>query len=197
MKYTTIISAILGLTSMIPISVLGQTPTPEFKTASPDHRDERDRVTDTPINGETLEGQLVGHWVLEGTLAGKQTTHDFDAQWILNREYVQIHEVSREKKADGSPQYEAIIYVDWNEQRHEYSCLWLDSTEAANFRQLVIGYAKPEPNKIPFVFDYRKGETFHNTFTYDKKTDSWESVLEDHKDGKVELFGRVRLTRKG
>jgi hypothetical protein len=196
MKHTAIISAVLGLAALIPISVLAQAPTPEGKTASPDQLDERDRATDTPINGEALEGLLVGHWILQGTLGGKQTTHDFDAEWILNREYVQVHEVSRDKKADGSPQYEAIIYVAWNQQRHEYSCLWLDSTEAADFRQLVIGYAKPEPNKIPFVFDYHNGETFHNTFSYDKKTDTWESVLEDHKDGKVKLFGRVRLTRK-
>jgi hypothetical protein len=143
-----------------------------------------------------LEDQLIGHWVLEGILGGKQTTHDVDAQWVLNREYVQIHEISREKKADGSPQYEAIIYVAWDERRHEYSCLWLDSTETADFRRLIIGHAKPEPNKIPFILDYSKGETFHNTFSYDKGIDSWEWLLEDHKGDKIDRFGQVRLTRK-
>ena len=143
-----------------------------------------------------LEEQLVGHWVLEGTLGGKQTIHDVDAQWVLNREYVQIHEVSREKKEDGSPQYEAIVYVTWDQRRHEYSCLWLDSTAAADFRRLVLGYAKPEENKIPFILTYSAEETFHNTFTYDKTADSWEWLLEDHKGGKTVPFGRVRLTRR-
>jgi hypothetical protein len=195
MKHTTIISAILVVASMSAVSVLAQPPAREHETASPP-LDEQNRVGDTPVNGAALEGQLVGHWLLEGTLDGKQTTHDVDAQWILNREYVQIHEVSREKKTDGSPQYEAIIYVAWDEHRHEYSCLWLDSTEAADFRRLVIAHAKPEPNRIPFIFDYPKGETFQNTLSYDNKTDSWEWVLEDHKEGKVNPFGRVRLTRK-
>ena len=28
-----------------------------------------------------LEDRLIGHWVLQGTLAGKETTHDVDAVW--------------------------------------------------------------------------------------------------------------------
>ena len=142
------------------------------------------------------EEQLVGHWVLQGVLGGKETVHDVDAEWILNREYVQLHEVSREKKPDGSPAYEAIIYVEWSARAHEYSCLWLDSTEGGGISANVIVHGKPETNKIPFIFQLKDGHTFHSTFTYDPAADAWEWLLEDHKGDKVDVFGHVRLTRK-
>src|SRR5437870_3938677 len=62
---------------------------------------------------ELLE-KLAGHWVLRGVIAKQPTTHDIDAQWVLDKEYLQIHEVSREKNAAGKPQYEAIIHVVWD-----------------------------------------------------------------------------------
>jgi hypothetical protein len=74
------ISAILGLASLIGISVLAQAPPPEQETARLDHSPEQDHVADTPINREALEEQLIGHWVLEGALGGKRSTHDFDVQ---------------------------------------------------------------------------------------------------------------------
>ena len=46
---------------------------------------------------------LVGRWVLSGTIAGKKTTHQVSAKWVLNHGYVQLHEISREKAAGGRP----------------------------------------------------------------------------------------------
>ena len=143
-----------------------------------------------------LEEQLIGHWVLQGTLGGKETTHDVDAVWVLNREYVQLHELSRAKKPDGTPEYEAIIYIEWQERTHQYSFLWLDSTAGGGISANIIAHASPEGNKIPFVYQVKGDETFHNTFTYDKGADSWEWLLEDHKGDKIGRFGQVRLTRK-
>jgi hypothetical protein len=54
---------------------------------------------------------MVGVWVLEGTIAGKETVHDVHAQWGLSHEYVELHEISREKNESGAPSYEAIIYI--------------------------------------------------------------------------------------
>jgi len=143
-----------------------------------------------------LEDRLIGHWVLQGTLAGKETTHDVDAVWVLNREYVQLHELSRAKKPDGTPEYEAVIYIEWQDRTHQYSCLWLDSTEGGGVSANIIGHANPEGDKLPFVFQLKGDETFHTTFSYDKRADSWEWLLEDHKGDKIGRFGQVRLTRK-
>lgn len=49
-----------------------------------------------PAGDDPWLSRLVGHWVLEGRIAGKDTTHDVDAEWVLNHLYVRLHEVSRE-----------------------------------------------------------------------------------------------------
>ena len=61
-------------------------------------------------------------------LAGQQTAHNVQADWVLKREYLSIHEVSQEKDAKGDPAYEAIVFVSWDPKTQEYACLWLDST---------------------------------------------------------------------
>ena len=56
-----------------------------------------------------LLNRLAGDWVLEGILGGKQVTHDVTAEWILNHEYLRLHEVSRDRTKSGDATYEAII----------------------------------------------------------------------------------------
>jgi hypothetical protein len=55
----------------------------------------------TPPAPTQLLDRLAGDWVLKGVLGGKETTHDAEAAWVLNREYLRLHEVSRVKKANG------------------------------------------------------------------------------------------------
>ena len=70
-----------------------------------------------------LLNHLTGKWVLEGELGRRHSTHDVTAEWILNHEYLRFHEVSREKNQDGSPLYEAIIIMSWDNRTSEYNCL--------------------------------------------------------------------------
>src|SRR5205807_106717 len=76
------------------------------------------------VNHDLL-GKLTGHWVLRGTIGKKTITHDVNAKWVLNEEYVEIHELSREKNKKGKPQYEAIVLVGWDPKKQEYASLWL------------------------------------------------------------------------
>ena len=77
---------------------------------------------------DPLLDRLVGTWVLRGNIAGKPVTHAVKVQWVLAHEYIQIRETSRSKKADGAPDYDAIVYIGWNPDEKQYACLWLDST---------------------------------------------------------------------
>ncbi len=63
-----------------------------------------------PLSSPLLD-HLLGHWVLRGEIAGKQTTHDVDADWVIQHHYLRLHEVSREKDAKGQPQYEATVFI--------------------------------------------------------------------------------------
>jgi len=138
---------------------------------------------------------LTGHWVLRGEIAGKQTTHDVDADWVIQRHYVRIHEVSRDKDAKGQAQYEAMIFVSWTEMPKAYTCVWLDVLGGSSIES--IGVAQPNENKLPFVFKNEKGEvSFHNDFIYDPAAGTWEWRMDNIDTGVAKPFGRIKLTRQ-
>src|SRR3954470_12305947 len=95
-----------------------------------------------PAGDDPWLSRLVGHWVLEGRIAGKDTTHDVDAEWVLNHLYVRLHEVSREKGSRGQPAYEAIVYVTWYAAAGEYAILWLGSTASGGCSPARTGPSK-------------------------------------------------------
>jgi hypothetical protein len=146
---------------------------------------------------DSVFDHLIGAWVLHGTIAQQQTTHDVTFTWMLGREYVQMHEVSRERNADGSPQYEAVVLFARDPKTGEYASMWMDNTAAAAFPQEGIGRGAATGDSIPFVFHYTNvpAESFHTTFVYHRRTDSWEWHMDDDSAGVRRPFARVRLTR--
>jgi hypothetical protein len=143
-----------------------------------------------------LSDQMIGNWVLQGTIGKKETTHDVKAEWVLNREYVQIHEVSREKNEKGAPAYEAIIFIQWDPKKSEYSCLWLDSTEGGGLSAEGMAHGKPEADRIPFLFKGPGNDGIRNTFVYDKGTGSWQWIIDNLSGDKATRFADVRLTKQ-
>lgn len=149
-----------------------------------------------PVKDPLLE-QLAGAWVLRGTLARQQTTHDVTAEWVLNHLYLRLHEVSREKDAAGKPQYEAIVLIGWDEAASEYQCLWLDTTGGGGLTALGIARGKREGDKIPFLWKDKDGTlSFNNTFAYDRAANSWAWIMDNIQKGKPVPFARLTLTRR-
>src|SRR3954469_6574624 len=126
------------------------------------------------LPADSLFNRLVGRWELRGTIARQSTVHDVSFNWLLGREYVQMHEVSRERAANGSPAYEAVVMFGRDPKSGEYACLWLDNTGASAFDPIGTGRGRVAGDSIPFVFHYTPATGFHTTFVYSRKTDSWE-----------------------
>lgn len=144
---------------------------------------------------DPLLEHLVGRWVLRGPMAGQNVVHDVSAAWVLNHEYIELRETSRERTAAGEPAYEAIVYVGRNPKTHEYAALWMDNTAYGGFVPQGTGHAVAIADSIPFTFADSSGINFRNTFIYDRGRDSWEWHL-DNVDGKSDHpFARVALTR--
>lgn len=154
----------------------------------------QNRATSAP---EALMDQMTGHWVMIGTIGKKHTTHDVDVDWVLNREYVRIHEVSRDKDATGAIGYEAWIYLVWDGKKGEYAIMWLDNTAATNFAADGVGHAKPDGDRIPFLFKGADGSGIHTVFAYDRAKDQWSWTIDNlDKSGKSSPFAQLMLTRK-
>ena len=144
-----------------------------------------------------LMDQMTGHWVLTGTIAKAQTTHDVDVDWVLNRQYIRIHEVSREKDASGGPAYEAWIYLVWDAKAREYAVMWLDNTAATNFAPEGVGHAVPDGDRIPIVWKDADGGGIRTTFAFDRAKDGWAWTIDNvNTAGVVSPFARVTLARK-
>ena len=148
------------------------------------------------LPADSLFDRLIGRWVLHGTIAHQQTTHDVTFQWLLGREYVQMHEVSRERAANGSPAYEAIVLFGRDPRTGEYACLWLDNTASSAFDPAGTGRGSVAGDSIPFLFHYSATDRFHTTFVYDRASDSWQWHMDNDSAGVRRPFARVTLTRR-
>lgn len=146
-----------------------------------------------PTFHDELLDHLQGHWVLRGTIAGKQTVHDVNAQWVLGHQYLRFTEAAREKNAKGEPAYDAEVLIGWDQPGNRYFAIWLDVW--GGFSKASVGYAPRTGDEIRFLFNDGKSD-FHNTFAYDRKADTWEWHMDNEDNGKLIPFARVRLTRE-
>jgi len=150
-----------------------------------------------PTRKDFLLDRLTGSWILQGTIAGHQTTHDIESEWVLNHEYLRLHETSHEKNVQGQPAYEAIVFIEWDESSNEYRCLWLDSTGGGGL-SAPIALGKRGNDEIAFLFRDKdeKDSGVHTTFAYSRDTDTWSWLIDNEDGGKLTSFARVKLTRK-
>ncbi|HTY50791.1 MAG TPA: hypothetical protein VMB48_13970 [Steroidobacteraceae bacterium] len=146
---------------------------------------------------DPLLGRLVGTWVLRGEIAHRPVTHTVKVQWVLAHQYIQIRETSRSRTAAGAPEYEAIVYIGWDPDLKQYACLWLDSTGGNGLVGWALGHAAPDATKLAFLFSNKNGDpSVHNTFDYDRITDTWRWTIDNMDEGKLQPFADVKLTRQ-
>jgi len=143
---------------------------------------------------DPLVDHLAGKWVLTGQMDKGQVTHDIAAEWVLAHQYLEIDEVSREKNKDGSPVYQAKVFIGWDAGKKIYDCVWLDDYGSISTQSL--GYAKPDGNSIAFVFHNRDDAGgFHTTFTWRPEKSAWSMDMDNvATDGKISPFARTTLT---
>jgi hypothetical protein len=145
-----------------------------------------------PVHDQLLD-RLTGNWLLQGTIAGKETTHDISAEWVLGHQFVRIHEVSREKNTHGQPAYEAMVFVGWDQPTGEYVCAWLDTY--GGMTPATFGRAKRDGDEIHFLFK-DKDSVFHTRFIFHPEARNWEWRMDSEEKEGMKPFARVTLTRK-
>lgn len=145
---------------------------------------------------DSLLDHMTGKWILKGTIAGTETTHDINAEWVLGRQYVQIKEVSREKDSLGKPVYDAVVFITRDQRLNEYTCLWLDNTGNGGLTGQAIGHAKCSIDRIELLFKGADNSNFHTTFEYHKDTDTWRWLMDGEDNGKLQPFARLTLKRE-
>ena len=145
---------------------------------------------------DPLLDRLAGTWVLEGMMAGGDVVHDVVAEWVTGHQYLRFVELSREREADGTRAYEAIVFIGSDAEQGGYACLWLDSTGGSGLVNGIIGYAPTGGDRLAFLFDFGDESHFHTTFIYDRVRDVWELRMDSERDGGLQPFARATMTRR-
>ena len=142
---------------------------------------------------DPLVEHMQGAWVMEGTIAGKPTVHDVTGEWVLQHQYMRLHEVSRERKPDGQPAYEAMIFIAWDGPTNSYGLVWLD--DFGDVSRQSLANATRTGQALPFVFHNIDGGATRTTFTYLPAGDRWTWTIDEDDHGKTTSFARVTLHR--
>jgi hypothetical protein len=165
---------VLALALFLPLAAAG---------ADLEPLDGRNRTFQDPF----LEN-LAGRWILTRTMRGRTTESAFDAEWVLNHQFLRIR-----MKDTADPPYEAHVYVGYDNASDRYVAHWLD-VFGGRFSE-TLGYGRRSGNSIEFVFEYGDGP-FRNRLTWDPGAKTWSFLLtQKDASGKWTTFSEERLRR--
>lgn len=77
------------------------------------------------------------------------------------------------------------------------ACLWLDSTGGNGLVGTAFGHAEAGATQLAFVWSDENGDpSLHNTFAYDRVTNTWRWTIDNVDNGQLQSFANVKLTRQ-
>ena len=140
-----------------------------------------------------LLDNLAGSWKLSGAVRGQNASHSVEAAWVLNHQFLQIHEKDLAPAGSGGSPYEAIVMIGYDNASERYVVHWND-IYGGRFSE-TLGYGTKTGNQIEFVFEYPDGP-FRTTFRWlpDKKQWEWQMRTKNQK-GEWTEFADFTLTR--
>ena len=136
---------------------------------------------------------MIGAWTLTGPVMGHEAHHEVQAEWVLNYQFLRIHEKTAASAPASERPYEALWFLGYDAISERYVLHLLD-VFGARYSE-TLGYGAREGNSIHFVFEYPDGP-FHTTYRWLPETGAWQWLLEQKdKDGKWMKFADFKLTR--
>jgi hypothetical protein len=137
--------------------------------------------------------RLEGTWKVGGQVMGRDAHHVVQAEWVLNHQFLRLHEKTAPDAPVTEQYYEAIWFLGYDPVSERY-VLHLMDVFGARYSE-TLGYGTREGNRIRFIFEYPDGP-FHTTYVSIPDKNTWEWVMEQKgKDGKWSQFADFTLTR--
>jgi len=142
---------------------------------------------------DDLADHMLGAWTLTGQVVGREAHHDVRAEWVLNHQFLRIHEETSATAPATERHYEAIWFLGYDAVSERYVLHLMDAF-GARYSE-TLGYGTRDGGSIRFVFEYPDGP-FHTTYRWSPETGSWQWLLEQkNKEGKWTTFADFTLTR--
>ncbi len=141
---------------------------------------------------DELADHMTGSWKVEGRVLGREAHHEVNAEWVLNHQFLRIHEKTAAAAPASENPYEAFWFLGYDAVSERY-VLHLFDVFGGRFSE-TLGYGTRNGNEIRFVFEYPDGP-FHTTFRWSPEKSTWQWLLEQKdKDGKWTTFADFKLT---
>jgi hypothetical protein len=142
---------------------------------------------------DDLVDHLAGTWVMSGNVMGKDAHHKVQADWILNHQFLRVHEKTSASAPKGERPYEAFWFLGYDPDKKQYVMHLMD-VYGGTYSE-TLGYGTRDGDQIRFLFDYPDGP-FRTVYRWNAAADTWEWVM-DQKDkaGKWTPFADLKLTR--
>jgi hypothetical protein len=142
---------------------------------------------------DELADHMTGTWKVAGNVMGHDAHHAVEAEWVLNHQFLRIHEKTDATASSSEHQYEANWYLGFDPVSERYVLHLLD-VFGARFSE-TLGYGVRDGSSIRFVFEYPDGP-FHTTFRWSQEKDTWQWVMEQkNKKGAWTQFADLTMTR--
>jgi hypothetical protein len=120
---------------------------------------------------DELLDHMTGAWKAMGTIGRQNVSHTVEASWVLNHQFLQIHEQAMPAPGDKAPAYEAIVMIGYDNASERYVAHWND-IYGGRFSE-TLGYGTKSGDQIEFVFEYPDGP-FHTTFRWLAEKNQWQ-----------------------
>jgi hypothetical protein len=143
---------------------------------------------------DDLLDHMTGSWTMTGALVGEPIRHDVEVHWILNHQFLEIHELDTAPVRGGGPAYEAMPIIGYDNASERYIAHWID-IYGGRFSE-TLGYGKRTGDTIEFVFEYPDGP-FHTAFRWLPDRQQWQWLMtRKNTYGKWVGFAEMTLTRR-
>ena len=141
---------------------------------------------------DNLADHLTGIWNVAGQVLGHEAHHEVNAEWVLNHQFLRIHEKTSPTAPPNENRYEAIWFLGYDAVSERY-VLHLIDIFGGRFSE-TLGYGARNGNEILFVFEYPDGP-FHTTLRWSPENTTWQWLLEQKdKSGKWTTFADLKFT---
>jgi hypothetical protein len=146
----------------------------------------------THIFHDQLLDNMIGTWNLTGKILGRTANHSVQAEWVLNHQFLRIHEKDQNSTENVTVPYEAMIMIGHDNASERYVVHWTD-VYGGRFSE-TLGYGTQAGTEIHVVFEYPDGP-FHTTFHWLPETRQWTWRMQTRdKAGKWVDFADLTLT---
>jgi len=143
-----------------------------------------------PLEDHLLDN-FVGDWKVERKMGnGRIAQTSVHCEWVLKHQFIRFHYGS----ADAKPEYEAFVFIGFDDAAKNYVCHWVD-VFGARYSALGRGKIDSDLLGIEFRFEPKDGE-LTNHFTFDPQTKTWISLIRQQENGEWKTFAEEKWTKK-